>query len=301
MTFAFLSCSLPSDEPCAVTMSRANPAEPSIRGSSRVVVPFTGPPLKTSDCEHTPMRASPEALVLRETFQIARGGDGRGDGRRRLLRARRRRRVRRGRARRLLGRDARADRRGPRGRRRSAARRRPLRRRGDPRPRGRLGRPAGREDGARRRGPRLAGQARRPAAAPPARHGPDHAADLVHDRHRHRRGHRGPHPPGDGLRGAQDQGRRPRRRRAAAGRAGGDVRAAADRRQRRLGPRHRPRAHARADRARRRVRRAAVPGAGPRRLPRLPGARAAAAGADRRGLPRPARRSRRSPPTRTGS
>ena len=74
------------------------------------------------------------------------------------------------------------------------------------------------------------------------------AADLVHDRHRHGRGHRRPDAPRDGLRGAQDQGRRAGRPRAAAGRARGDRRAAADRRQRGLGPRHGPRADARADR-----------------------------------------------------
>ncbi len=56
---------------------------------------------------------------------------------------------------------------------------------------------------------------------------------------------------------------------------------------------------ARADRARRRVRRAAVPGRRSRRLPRLPRALAAPAGHDRRGLPRPAldRADRRNTPT----
>src|SRR3954447_18600160 len=61
-------------------MSRAIPAEPGLRGSSRVVVPFTGPPLKTSRCEHTRvpvnnkgLSASTHVLTLRETFQIARG------------------------------------------------------------------------------------------------------------------------------------------------------------------------------------------------------------------------------------
>src|SRR3954471_64417 len=61
-------------------MSRAIPAEPGLRGSSRVVVPFTGPPLKTSRCEHTrvpvnskELSATTRVLTLRETFQIARG------------------------------------------------------------------------------------------------------------------------------------------------------------------------------------------------------------------------------------
>ena len=63
-----------------MTMSRAIPAEPALRGSSRVVVPFTGPPLETSKCEHTrvpvnskELSATTHVLTLRETFQIARG------------------------------------------------------------------------------------------------------------------------------------------------------------------------------------------------------------------------------------
>ncbi len=55
--------------------------------------------------------------------------------------------------------------------------------------------------------------------APAARHRPGDAADLVHDRHRHRRGDGRPDAPRDRLRGAQDQGRRPGRSRAPAGRA----------------------------------------------------------------------------------
>src|SRR3954454_3547003 len=61
-------------------MSRAIPTEPGRLGSSRMVVPFTGPPLETSRCEHTRvpvnnkgLSASTRVLTLRETFQIARG------------------------------------------------------------------------------------------------------------------------------------------------------------------------------------------------------------------------------------
>ena len=97
-----------------MTMSRAIPAEPALRGSSRVVVPFTGPPLKTSRCEHTRvpvnskgLSASAHVLALRETFQIARGAADEETVVAARARARRDRRLRRGRAGRLLGRDAR--------------------------------------------------------------------------------------------------------------------------------------------------------------------------------------------------
>ena len=120
-----------------------------------------------------------------------------------------------------------------------------------------------------------------------ARHRPGHAADVVHDRHRLRRGDGRPHAPRDRLRGAQDQGRRAGRSGAPAGGPRSDGGAAADRRQRGLGPRHRARADPGADRAGGRVRRAAVPGRRSGRLPRLPRAVAAAARADRRGLQGP--------------
>ena len=111
---------------------------------------------------------------------------GRGDRRRRRVRARRDRRARRGRAGGLLGRDGRGDAARARGRRRGAARRRPVRGRGIPARVAAWDGPQGAKmalDGA---AARLARPARRPAGVAAARHRPDDAADLVHDRHRHR-------------------------------------------------------------------------------------------------------------------
>ena len=104
-----------------------------------------------------------------------------------------------------------------------------------------LGRPAGREDGARRDRPRLARQAPRAADLARARDGPGHAADLVHDRDRLGRGHRGPRRRATGYEvlkikvGGPGDVERLRAVRAQT------TRAAADRRQRGLGPRDRPR------------------------------------------------------------
>ena len=110
------------------------PAEPAPRGSSRVVVPDMG-----LNCEHTRMPVNSKGVratharpaSARDLSDRARSRR-RGDGRRRRARTRRDRRPRRGRPGRLLGRDARgrssraleADGAG-------AARRRPVRRRGD--------------------------------------------------------------------------------------------------------------------------------------------------------------------------
>ena len=107
---------------------------------------------------------------------------------------------------------------------------------------GGLGRAAGREDGARRRrcttGSAGASGSRSGACWAPSACTPPTSYTIGIDT---RRGHRGPHAPRDRLRGAEDQGRRAGRPRAAARGAGGDRRAAADRRQRGLGPRHRAR------------------------------------------------------------
>ena len=210
-------------------MSRAIPAEPALRGSSRVVVPFTGPPLKTSRCEHTrvpvnskDLAASAHVLTLRETFQIARGA---ADEETVVARELERDGIV------AHGEGAPVDYWGetPDGHRRARSRPTALALLGDDLFAGEaiLARvaawdgPQGAKmalDGAR---PRLARQARsgsRRGALLGTR--PRHAADLVHDRDRLRRGHRRPDAPRDRLRGAQDQGRRARRPRAAAGRAG---------------------------------------------------------------------------------
>ena len=153
------------------------------------------------------------------------------------------------------------------GRRRGADRRRSVRR---GRARAWVGRPAGREDGAGRGAARLDRPAGRAADLAPARDLEADASDLVHDRDRQRRGDRGPHTPRDRLRGAEDQGRRAGAISSGCGRPWGHRRAAADRRQRGLGPRHGPGADARVARDGRGVRRAAVPGRGSGLLPRLP-------------------------------
>ena len=98
---------------------------------------------------------------------------------------------------------------------------------------------------------------------------PRRAAHLVHDRHRHASRARATGRGGRAeLRGAEGQGRRRRRPRAARGHPRGVAGAAPGRRQRGLDARDGARADARAGRARRRVRRAALPGRRPGQLPR---------------------------------
>ena len=265
-------------EPCAVTMSLAIPAAVRRPRQLQGGGALHGASSETSRCEHTRMAGEWQGLsapprtcsTLRETFQIARGAADEETVVRRRARAGRDRRLRRGRAGRLLGRDARRDRRGDRGRRARAAGRRPVRGRGDLRPAGGLGRSAGREDGARRARPRLARQARSgsrsggcwapTASTPPTSY--TIGIDSVE-------GTAGQGAPRDRLRGLKIKVGGPgdlERLRAVRAET---RRSAADRRQRGLGPR-RPRgdADARADRARRRVRRAAVPGGGHRQLRR---------------------------------
>ena len=223
-----LSCSSASAEPCAVTMSLAMPAEPALRGSSRVVVPVTGPPLKTSDASIRRMPPIARAFAPRRMCSRCA----------RPSRSRAARRTRRPSSSSsssttaivARGEGAPVDYWGETpegivaaleadgGRRCSATTCSPARRswRGSRAWDG----PQGAKMALDGVAARLARQARRPADLAAARHRPRDAADLVHDRDRHGRGDRGPDPPRDRLRGAQDQGRRPGRRRAAARGAG---------------------------------------------------------------------------------
>ena len=239
--------------------------------------PSTGPPLKTSDCEHTPMRRqSARPCSARDLSDRPRRG-GRGDRRRRLLRARRHR-ARTARARPWTT--------GARRPRRSARRSRPT-------------------------APTLLGDdlfaGERVLARVSAWDGPQGAKmaldGVLHDWLGKRVGQpvwrllgtERVTPPTsytigiDSVEGTADRTRRATGYEVLKIKVGGPgdlerlravraetARAAAHRRQRGLGPRHRPRAHARADRARRRVRRAALPGAGPGRLPRATGSSNAA-------------------------
>ena len=241
------------------------------------------------------LRARTHVLALRETFQIARGAadeetvvavelerDGivaRGEGAPVDY----------------WGETAEAIARRARGRRRGAARRRPVRGRGDPARAWRaLGRAAGREDGARRRAS-TTGSAGASGSRCWRLLGTDarHAADLVHDRDRHGRGHRGPHAPrAPATRCSRSRSagratssgcgrcaRRPSARLRIDGNEGWDLDTA-----RELTPElielgvefvEQP-----------------FPAGDLDALPRLPRALAAPAGADRRGLPRPRARSR---------
>ena len=176
-------------------------------------------------------------------------------------------------------------------RRRAAARRR-----GPVRARGHRGAARGRGRRGRRPRPRSTRPSTTGSAAGSAcRSGgcsasPRGAAHLVHDRHRLRRGHARPRPPGARVPRAEGQGRRRRGPRAARGGARGVGRAAAGGRQRGLDARGGARAHAGADpswawsswSSRSRPR--------PRTFLRARRARPSPAGDRGRGLPGPARR-----------
>ena len=150
----------------------------------------------------------------------------------------------------------------------------------------------GRQGGGRRRAARLDRQAARPARLAAARALAERARHLVHDRHRHVDGTRDRVRRARGFRALKVKvggGRGPRPARGGAGRVDAPD---AGRRERGLDARAGPRADAGAGRARRRVRRAAVPGGRRRVVPRPARAHAAAARRGRRGLPRPERRRR---------
>ena len=130
---------------------------------------------------------------------------------------------------------------------------------------------------------------------------PEAPAHLVHDRDRLARRHARPRAASARVPRPQDQGRRRRGPRAPGGGARGVGRAAAGGRQRGLDARVRARADARADPARRRVRRAALPGRRPGLVPRPARAAAHACRSSSTRAARTCATWHRRPPTPTGS